>query len=185
MEVVNLRIENKKLSTLNSIKQKTQIKDPLFLVDLDIWINNKKVDTQLIKYLEVNILPGREIAFANIKFTNQEYFIESNPSEDWETYLKSKRYSKEDRLNSLKTHSFRDKLFEENSNEVIISGVPIDDIKCVTRGFDVDSYISGLIESPTKVKIILRPYSPLELEVTYAPTQLAINLNVSYTAELS
>lgn len=51
--MTNLRIESKNLFTKSDATL-----DPLFLKDLDIWIDNKKVDTALIEYLDVIITPA-------------------------------------------------------------------------------------------------------------------------------
>lgn len=189
--MTNLRIESKKYTAPPVVqdvshpifKPVTTFKDPLYLKDLDIWIDNKKVDTSFIEYLEIVILPGREEVTANIKFTNSDYFIEGNAPEDWDTYL-LKDYTKEGWLVYSSDFSSANKLFKENSTKTIINGIPVGGDSFITdlsRGFDVEGYFSGLSTLVRKIVVRIQPTLPLEVEVTYPPMEFSININPKTT----
>ena len=188
--MTNLRIESKKYTAppvvqdlSNPIfKPVTTYRDPLYLKDLNIWLDNKKVDTSFIKYLEIIILPGREEVTANIKFTNLDYFIEGEKPEYWDNYL-LKDYTKKDFAKYIEISSI-DNLRKENSTKTIINGMPVVGdgfITDLSRGFDVEGYYSGLNSFVKKIVVRIQPTLPLEVEVTYPPKEFAININPKVT----
>ena len=186
--MTNLRIESKKYTAppvvqdlSNPIfKPVTTYRDPLHLKDLDIWIDNKKVNTYLIEYLDIVILPGRKEVTANIKFTNLDYFIDGDFPDDWEAKLKEYKYTEKER-NVPRT--IEQKLRDNKSTLTIINGIPIheESINDISRGFDIDGYYSGLIFPPSKIVVKLKPHFPLLVECTYAPREFSLNLNSSIT----
>lgn len=184
--MTNLRIESKKYTDSSVVQNPfAAICNPQNTVtcihqNLDIWLDNKKVNAELIEYLDIIILPGRKEVTANIKFTTPDYFIEGEAPEDWEAKLKEYKYTEEER-NVPRT--IEQKLRDNKSTLTVINGIPVygESINDISRGFDIDGYYSGLIFPPSKIVVKLKPHSPLLVECTYAPGEFSLNLNPSIT----
>lgn len=184
--MTNLRIESKKYKDSSVVQNPfAAICNPQNTVtcihqNLDIWLDNKKVNAELIEYLDIIILPGRKEVTANIKFTTPDYFIEGEAPEDWEAKLKEYKYTEEER-NVPRT--IEQKLRDNKSTLTVINGIPVygESINDISRGFDIDGYYSGLIFPPSKIVVKLKPHSPLLVECTYAPGEFSLNLNPSIT----
>lgn len=190
--MTNLRIESKKYTAPPVMQNLSnpfaaicnhETLDPLLLKDLDIWLNNKKVNAELIEYLDIIILPGRKEVTANIKFTTPDYFIEGEAPEDWEAKLKEYKYTEKERNVPYHFITLDQKLRDNRSTLTIINGIPVhgESINDISRGFDIDGYYSGLIFTPSKIVVKLKPHTPLLVECTYAPGEFSLNLNPSIT----
>lgn len=187
--MTNLRIESKKYTDSSVVQNPfAAICNPQNTVtcihqNLDIWLDNKKVNAELIEYLDIIILPGRKEVTANIKFTTPDYFIEGEAPEDWEAKLKEYKYTEEERNVDSHHRTIEQKLRDNKSTLTVINGIPVygESINDISRGFDIDGYYSGLIFPPSKIVVKLKPHSPLLVECTYAPGEFSLNLNPSIT----
>lgn len=187
--MTNLRIESKKYKDSSVVQNPfAAICNPQNTVtcihqNLDIWLDNKKVNAELIEYLDIIILPGRKEVTANIKFTTPDYFIEGEAPEDWEAKLKEYKYTEEERNVDSHHRTIEQKLRDNKSTLTVINGIPVygESINDISRGFDIDGYYSGLIFPPSKIVVKLKPHSPLLVECTYAPGEFSLNLNPSIT----